>query len=183
MDNSIKTLTRQEYYTSQGFSGSTIDRPDDPVDEQFIRHCEQLKVVCNDFVEYGKTGNSKEAFTTKIENEDVSININENISIAVQSIDTILTTVRELVNLYTELYNVHNSSKKQEQKLPNGTEFAKRALPIIDSYCNTVQSLVSEQRQLQNKLQSIKDGVLEAKQQHNYVEIITSLEEILNIKL
>ena len=32
----IKIITRAEYYKSIGLSGSPIDRPDDPIDENFI---------------------------------------------------------------------------------------------------------------------------------------------------
>ena len=46
--------TRIEYYSAQGFSGSKIDRPDDPIDEDFIRHCDGLKAAFDNFISYCK---------------------------------------------------------------------------------------------------------------------------------
>ena len=50
----VKVPTRIEYYNSQGFSGSKIDRPNDPIDEDFIRHCDGLKTVFDAFISYCK---------------------------------------------------------------------------------------------------------------------------------
>ena len=44
-----KKITRGEYYASMGFSGSQIDRPDDPVDDEFIKHCEGLRKITEGF--------------------------------------------------------------------------------------------------------------------------------------
>lgn len=44
-----KPMTRQEYYTNMGFSGSKIDRPDEPVDDEFKKHCEGLRQIAEAF--------------------------------------------------------------------------------------------------------------------------------------
>lgn len=49
-----KILTRAEYYAKLGFSGSTIDRPDDPVDDEFKKHCCRLKTITEGFINYCK---------------------------------------------------------------------------------------------------------------------------------
>lgn len=54
----IKITTRAEYYAAQGLSGSTISRPDDPVDDEFIVHCEQLKQYAQGFIDSCKTDNN-----------------------------------------------------------------------------------------------------------------------------
>lgn len=50
----VKVMTRQEYYTSLGFSGSAIDRPNDPVDDNFIKHCEGLRSIAEGFIDHCK---------------------------------------------------------------------------------------------------------------------------------
>lgn len=47
-------MTRSEYYKSIGLSGSNIDRPDDEADEMFKDHCNQLAVLCQQFIDFCK---------------------------------------------------------------------------------------------------------------------------------
>lgn len=54
----IKIITRAEYYKSIWLSGSPIDRPDDPIDENFIKHCESLKNIMNNFIDYCKNNST-----------------------------------------------------------------------------------------------------------------------------
>ena len=54
--NIIKQMTRKEYYTSRGFSGSEIDRPDDLVDEAFIQHVNGLEQIMSKLIENSKNG-------------------------------------------------------------------------------------------------------------------------------
>lgn len=51
---SLTIISRKEYYESQGFSGSEIDRPDEPVDSDFIAHCASLKLVIEGFIDHYK---------------------------------------------------------------------------------------------------------------------------------
>ena len=50
----VKVPTRSEYYESLGFSGSEFERPDDPIDDEFIKHCCGLKTIAEGFVDYCK---------------------------------------------------------------------------------------------------------------------------------
>ena len=52
----LNNMTRKEYYTSQGFSGSEIDRPNDLVDEAFIEHVQGLKNVVEQLIQNSKKG-------------------------------------------------------------------------------------------------------------------------------
>ena len=52
----VKQITRKEYYVSQGFSGSEIDRPDDLVDDAFVQHVQGLKSIMGRLIENSKNG-------------------------------------------------------------------------------------------------------------------------------
>lgn len=52
----VKQMTREEYYLSQGLSGSKINRPNDLVDEAFIEHVQGLKNVMEKLIENSKNG-------------------------------------------------------------------------------------------------------------------------------
>ena len=56
MSNDLKLMTRKEYYVSRGFSGSEIDRPDDLIDDDFIKHVNGLEAVMNKLIENSKKG-------------------------------------------------------------------------------------------------------------------------------
>ena len=52
----IYIMTREEYYLSQGLSGSKIDRPNDLVDDAFIEHIQGLKNIMERLIENSKNG-------------------------------------------------------------------------------------------------------------------------------
>lgn len=52
----VYSMTREEYYFSQGLSGSKIDRPDDLVDDAFIEHVQGLKNIMERLIENSKNG-------------------------------------------------------------------------------------------------------------------------------
>lgn len=52
----VKQMTREEYYLSQGLSGSKIDRPNDLVDDAFIEHVQGLKNIMERLIENSKNG-------------------------------------------------------------------------------------------------------------------------------
>lgn len=54
--SNIYTMTREEYYLSQGLSGSEIDRPDDLVDDAFIEHVQGLKSIMERLIKNSKNG-------------------------------------------------------------------------------------------------------------------------------
>ena len=56
MSNDLKLMTRKEYYTSRGFSGSEIDRPDDLIDDNFIKHVDALEGIMNKLIDNSKKG-------------------------------------------------------------------------------------------------------------------------------
>jgi len=56
--NENMMMTRKEYYESQGFSGSKIDRPDDPVDSDFVIHVAELKKMVEGFIDHCKNNNT-----------------------------------------------------------------------------------------------------------------------------
>ena len=55
---SIHEMTRSEYYKYMGLSGSVIDRPDDKVDENFIKHVTSLKLAMDNMINSFKLGES-----------------------------------------------------------------------------------------------------------------------------
>ncbi len=52
----VYTMTRKEYYLSQGLSGSEIDRPDDLVNDAFIQHVQGLKNLMEQLIQNSKNG-------------------------------------------------------------------------------------------------------------------------------
>ena len=62
MSNEVKVITRAEYYASLGLSGSAIDRPDEPADEQFMKHCQKLVNGIEGFINFCKNDNSSTKF-------------------------------------------------------------------------------------------------------------------------
>ena len=58
MESKLKRMTRSQYYAYKGLSGSNISRPDDPVDEEFIKHVNQLASMMNNMIEQFKGGNN-----------------------------------------------------------------------------------------------------------------------------
>lgn len=52
----VYNITREEYYLSQGLSGSEIDRPNDLVDDAFIEHVQGLKNIMERLIENSKNG-------------------------------------------------------------------------------------------------------------------------------
>lgn len=52
----IYKMTRKQYYTYRGLSGSEISRPDDLVDDAFITHVDALQKVMESMVEQFKGG-------------------------------------------------------------------------------------------------------------------------------
>ena len=54
MSDELKLMTRKEYYTSKGFSGSELNRPDDLVDTDFIKHVNGLDNIMNTLIENSK---------------------------------------------------------------------------------------------------------------------------------
>lgn len=56
MSNDLKLMTRREYYASRGFSGSEIDRPDDLIDDNFIKHIDVLEGIMNKLIDNSKKG-------------------------------------------------------------------------------------------------------------------------------
>lgn len=52
----VKQMTREEYYLSQGLSGSKIDRPNDLIDDAFIEHVQGLKSIMERLIENSKNG-------------------------------------------------------------------------------------------------------------------------------
>lgn len=45
-------MTRQEYFNKQGFSThESINNPDGEIDEEFIKHCDGLKKLFNNFID------------------------------------------------------------------------------------------------------------------------------------
>lgn len=52
----VYNMTREEYYLSQGLSGSKIDRPNDLVDDAFIEHVQGLKSIMERLIENSKNG-------------------------------------------------------------------------------------------------------------------------------
>lgn len=178
---SVKVPTRAEYYAAQGFSGSAIDRPDDPIDDQFIRHCEGLKGIAEGFINYCKTGDSTVPFMKMMENHVVEVNSDENIVTAIKSSDDILNILKDLTQLYTRLHYLYSVQSLSDEKVLTGPEFAQRAIVVADSHSAAIQALVAHQRLLENKLQDVKHELSRAKHQHDYIGAINRLAAMFDI--
>lgn len=50
-------MTRAEYYKHLGLSGSEISRPDDIADDIFMEHCDMLKEMMENFIDFCKAKN------------------------------------------------------------------------------------------------------------------------------
>lgn len=180
---SEKQITRVEYYKQQGFSGSDIERPDDPVDADFIKHCEGLKAIMEGFIDYCKTGESAAPFMKMMENHVVEINSDESIITAIKSSDDILHSLRDLVQLYTRLQYLYSVKSLSNEKVLTGPEFAQRAILIADSHSAAIQALVAHQKVLETKLQDVKHELSRAKHQHDYIGAINRLANMFDIDI
>ena len=180
---SVKVPTRAEYYTAQGFSGSAIDRPDDPIDDEFIRHCNGLKAFANGFIDYCKTGEQQMPYSGLIENSNVEVFADENMQTVIKTTDNIMQAVRELLKLYTRLHYLYEEKSTSTEKVLTSQEFAQQSLAIIDNHTEALRSLINKQRLLEEQLQSIKLELKRAKHEHDYVGAINKLIELLDLKV
>lgn len=138
---SVKIPTRAEYYTAQGFSGSAMDRPDDPIDDEFVKHCEGLKAFANGFIDYCKTGDKTTPYAGLLENTTIQLEGDKTVVTVMQATDDMMKAVRNLLSLYTRLHYLYEVKSTSTEKVLTSQEFAQQSLAIIDNHSLTVQSL------------------------------------------
>lgn len=180
--SNLKVPTRQEYYASQGFSGSAIDRPDDPIDDAFVQHCEGLKAFANGFIAHCKSANSSKPFIGSIENKQIELTPDETVNTAVKLSEDIKTGLKELNTLYAILYGVVDENVVATTNIVSNLDFADKAFNLFKSHTALLEILLKQSYELQHKLDAIEQSIHAIKLQHDYSTLISSIEKILGTK-
>ena len=177
--SNLKVPTRQEYYTAQGFSGSAIDRPDDPIDDEFIRHCNGLKAFANGFIEHCKSGKTS-AYAGHLENKVLDVNFDEQVKAIIDATDLNVNTIRDLINVYSTLYKLAGKKITSSDDVIKPDEFAAKAFILVSNFSDTVHRSVAQQSLMNNTFETAKQIVATAKQYKTFEEAIEKLDTVLN---
>lgn len=180
--SNLKVPTRQEYYASQGFSGSAIDRPDDPIDDAFVQHCEGLKAFANGFIDYCKAGNNSMPYTGVLENQTIEVNSSEVINSVIASLDTMIKESRELSTLYAKLYEANKADNKHNSNICPDIDFTAKTLDMLDNFAGLTSILLASIKTLEAKINLITEVVQQEKLQRDYELLMYNLQKILNLE-
>ena len=176
---SLNIPTRAEYYAAQGFSGSAIDRPDEPIDEEFVRHCNGLKSFANGFVNYCKTSNET-VYTGQLKDHMLSIDCPAPIKEAIRYTETITSSLHDLIHKYKLVYDAFANNKVPAEQVVTDKQFAGLVFDIMTNYSVVLQTALKAQCDAEYRVETAKQVVTLAKQGSSYDEAIEKLETILN---
>lgn len=176
-----KKLTRHEYYTSLGFSGTTLDRPDDPVDAEFIEHCKQLKTFAENFINHCKSGDTPAKFIDELKDEDTAVDYSDFMNASVKTTENMLAVLKELTSCYAQLYNYAANYVPDMKNITSTSDFINKSFGMMDDFHKLIGTCIKQQRLTDDKLSKAITAIQFIQQQTSSALTTMQLKEILKI--
>lgn len=176
-----KKLTRHEYYTSLGFSGTTLDRPDDPVDAEFIEHCKQLKTFAENFINHCKSGDTPAKFISELKDKDAVVDYSDFLNASVKTTENMLAVLKELTGRYARLYNYATNYAPDMKNIMSTSEFINKSFGMMDDFHKLIGTCIKQQRLADDKISKTITAIQFMQQQPSSTLTTMQLKEILKI--